>query len=380
MKIGDKVRFLTETGGGVVAGFQGKNIVLVEDADGFQIPTSINEVVVVGQEDYSMTHVVEKKQKKKREAVSQTGKEQSDKEKEPADLPISFKAKAEERKGGDVLSAYLAFVPIDIHEITKTRFETYLVNDSNYYITFSYLVAEGRSWQLKSSGEIEPNTKLFIEEFGREDLNGMEHIAVQFIAYKRDKSFMLKDAVSVQIRIDPVKFYKLHTFQENDFFEAPAMLITIVENDITPRPLVIDAKQLKQEMFSPKNSQEQGRGQQRNDGGMVRRYENEQSKGKPMENRKSDNIVVDLHAHAILETQVGMSAADILNYQLDIFRRTLEEHKKEKGAKIVFIHGKGEGVLRRALINELKYKYKKYTYQDASFQEYGYGATQVTIH
>ena len=66
MKIGDKVRFLTETGGGVVAGFQGKNIVLVEDADGFQIPTSINEVVVVGQEDYSMTHVVEKKPKKKR--------------------------------------------------------------------------------------------------------------------------------------------------------------------------------------------------------------------------------------------------------------------------------------------------------------------------
>ena len=37
MKIGDKVRFLSEVGGGVVAGFQGKNIVLVEDEDGFQI-------------------------------------------------------------------------------------------------------------------------------------------------------------------------------------------------------------------------------------------------------------------------------------------------------------------------------------------------------
>ena len=28
MKIGDKVRFLSEVGGGVVTGFQGKNIVL----------------------------------------------------------------------------------------------------------------------------------------------------------------------------------------------------------------------------------------------------------------------------------------------------------------------------------------------------------------
>ena len=53
MKIGDKVKFLSETGGGVVAGFQGKNIVLVEDEDGFQIPTPINEVVVIAQEDYS---------------------------------------------------------------------------------------------------------------------------------------------------------------------------------------------------------------------------------------------------------------------------------------------------------------------------------------
>lgn len=386
MKIGDKVRFLTETGGGVVAGFQGKNIVLVEDADGFQIPTSINEVVVVGQEDYSMTHVVEKKQKKKREAVSQTGKEQSDKEKEPADLPISFKAKAEERKGGDVLSAYLAFVPIDIHEITKTRFETYLVNDSNYYITFSYLVAEGRSWQLKSSGEIEPNTKLFIEEFGREDLNGMEHIAVQFIAYKRDKSFMLKDAVSVQIRIDPVKFYKLHTFQENDFFETNALIHTIIENDKVARPLVIDAKQLKQEMYASKNDNIPTRQQlsgtkQLSNNSYVRRYEQGKN-GNPFtpKHRVGDEpVVIDLHANELLETTAGMSPGDILSYQLDVFRRTLADYGGNKGQKIIFIHGKGDGVLRRAIINELNYKYKSYPYQDASFQEYGYGATQVTI-
>lgn len=53
MKIGDKVRFLSETGGGIVSGFQGKNIVLVEDADGFEIPFPITEVVVVGNEDYN---------------------------------------------------------------------------------------------------------------------------------------------------------------------------------------------------------------------------------------------------------------------------------------------------------------------------------------
>ena len=34
MKIGDKVRFLSEVDGGIVNGFQGKDFVLVEDADG----------------------------------------------------------------------------------------------------------------------------------------------------------------------------------------------------------------------------------------------------------------------------------------------------------------------------------------------------------
>ena len=59
MKIGDKVRFLSEVGGGKVAGFQGKNIVLVEDEDGFQMPMMINEVVVVGEESYETTRMVE---------------------------------------------------------------------------------------------------------------------------------------------------------------------------------------------------------------------------------------------------------------------------------------------------------------------------------
>ena len=46
---------------------------------------------------------------------------------------------------------------------------------------------------------------------------------------------------------------------------------------------------------------------------------------------------------------------------------------------MVFIHGKGDGVLRKAVIDELKRKYSNCRYQDASFQEYGFGATMVTI-
>lgn len=389
MKIGDKVRFLSESGGGVIAGFQGKNIVLVEDEDGFQIPTPINDVIQVIDDDYSTGKVVGSTLPKPTSVKNALTSSASDDEEEtidddPSTKEISFRAPAEERKGGNLLSCYLAFVPMDMKDMTHTRFESYFVNDSNYYVRFTYLSAEGNSWKLKSSMEVEPNTKEFIEEFGKEDLNDLGHVAIQLLSYKRDKSFMLKPTIDVQFRIDAVKFYKLHTFQENDFFEVPALLYTIVENDKVTRPLVVDSKQLKEEMYqkAPKDHIEVTKADEKKSDTYVRRYNARKQTGNPfqLKHRGDDDIiVVDLHAHELLDTTTGMSAIDILNFQLQKFRDTLQQYKDKKGQRIVFIHGKGEGVLRRALINDLNYRYKKYQYQDASFQEYGYGATQVTI-
>ena len=225
MKVGDKVRFLNEVGGGRVSGFQGKDIVFVEDEDGFDVPMRMADVVVIGDEDYNTQRVVEMKNESKK------ANHEEPEETEPADKPLTFKAPVEERRGGDKLSAYLAFVPMDIKELSNTRFESYIVNDCNYYLRYVYMTAEGTAWQVRSTGEIEPNTQCFIEEFGREQLNELEHSCIQLIAYKREKHFLRKPAVDALINIDPVKFYKLHTFRENMYFEQPALIYTIIEND-----------------------------------------------------------------------------------------------------------------------------------------------------
>ena len=357
MKIGDKVRFLSEIGGGRVAGFQGKNIVLVEDEDGFQVPMSVKEVVVIGEENYDTQHVVEVKQQQKKAAPEEV---------EPADMPVTFRAQPQERKGGEQLSAYLAFVPVDVKELTQTRFEAYFINDSNYYMRFTYLSSGANSWQLRATAEVEPNTKLYIEEFGREILSELERVCVQILPYKREKPFLLKPAVDVQLRVDAVKFYKLHTFQENDFFEQPSLVYPLIENDKPIKPLFVDANQLKESMYHKPSDKTSSSNPQ-------------SSISHPQSPKAGQPVVVDLHADELLETTTGMGASDILNYQLDVFRKTLQQYAKKKGTKLVFIHGKGEGVLRQAIVNELRYRYKSYTYQDASFQEYGYGATQVTI-
>lgn len=375
MKIGDKVRFLSEIGGGRVSGFQGKNVVLVEDEDGFEIPMAINDVVVIESDDYSTAKAMSSTKpgtkdaspdgmsikQKLSQGLNSDDPLVEEEDYDPADKEITFRAPVEERKGGNKLSVYLAFVPIDVKEFTNSRFECYIVNDSNYYLRYTYLVAENSNWQLRLDGEIEPNTKCFIEELGREDLNSLEHIAIQALAYKKDKSFIMKPSISAEFRLDPVKFYKFHCFQDNDFFEEPALLFTVIENDEQPRPLVVDAKKLKQEMYRKVK-------------------EDEKKPVKTLQKKGNDEIVViDLHASEVLETTNGMNNGDILEYQLKVFRDTLAEYSNRRGQKIVFIHGKGEGVLRRAIINDLSYRYKRYQYQDASFQEYGYGATQVTI-
>ena len=47
MNIGDKVRFLNDVGGGKITAFRPGGIVMVEDADGFEVPMPQNEVVVI---------------------------------------------------------------------------------------------------------------------------------------------------------------------------------------------------------------------------------------------------------------------------------------------------------------------------------------------
>ncbi len=356
MKIGDKVRFLNEVGGGVVTGFQGKDIVLVEDADGFDVPMLRKECVVIDTDNYNL-----KRQSLPRQAEAKDVPANArPKEEEDEERPITYRPA--ERKGGDVLNVLLAFVPLDIKAISSTAFDAYLINDSNFTLYFTYLSAEGNNWRVRAYGTVEPNTKYQLEEFDRSALNELERVAVQCLAFKEDRSFLYKPAVSVELRIDTVKFYKLHTFRESIFFEEPSLLYDIVKDDVPVKQIFVSVEDVKTALLqkqtpAPKRSQ-------------------------PSQQKKLKNeiVEVDLHADELLETTAGMSNGEILEYQLNVFRQTMEKHRNRKGQKIVFIHGKGDGVLRKAILQELKYKYKTCESQDASFREYGFGATMVTVH
>ena len=239
MKIGDKVRFLSEVGGGRISGFQGKNIVLVEDADGFEIPMQVKDVILIpqGEEEQPLTSPLQKK-------------EQQEPIVKEEEKPTTFKPKPLERREGERLNLYLSFLPDDVKEISSTGFESYLVNDSNYYMQVSVLTAEGASWRLRFCGVVEPNSKIFVEAFDRSQVNDLERLCVQAIAWKQDKPFSLKPAITAELRLNLTKFYKLHVFHPNEFFNEPNWTEDIIRDDKPVRNVFMDAQQVKEAINS----------------------------------------------------------------------------------------------------------------------------------
>ena len=240
------MRFLSEVGGGRVSGFQGKNIVLVEDEDGFEIPMLMQDVVVVGNEEYDIGKVNTTEKKRPMPASTTKAREQE----EPEERPITFKAKPLERREGERLNLYLSFLPDDVKEISSTGFESYLVNDSNYYMQVSLMCAEGASWRLRFCGIIEPNSKLFVEAFDRSEVNDLERLCIQAIAWKQDKPFSLKPAITAELRLNLTKFYKLHIFRPNEFFGEPNWTEDVIRDDRPVRNVYVDAEQVKEALSS----------------------------------------------------------------------------------------------------------------------------------
>ncbi len=95
---------------------------------------------------------------------------------------------------------------------------------------------------------------------------------------------------------------------------------------------------------------------------------------------KKDEFVleIDLHIEKLVPNKKGLSNYDILTIQIDTAKRQLEFAISKRMPKVVFIHGVGEGVLK-AELDFLLGRYENVSFQDANYQKYGLGATEVYI-
>jgi len=358
IKKGDTVRFLNAVGGGIVTRVDDKsNLVYVEDMDGFEVPVLERECVLMTSINMETNFPV-KDFRSKPASSADAHTLNMEPETRNAERETRKEEAIVETPEGEVMNALLAFFPVDIKQLQTTSYECYLVNDSNYYVYYNIINGENDVWKSAAHGTIEPNTQELITEISKEELSEWEHLRVQLLPFKLDKSYTPQQVMDVSLKINAVKFYKLHSFTENDYSDELAMLVNITNAKENQQLADISPEEIKKAMFQ---KEETGRPR------IVKQL------------HVSDIIEVDLHINELLDSTSGLTNTDMIQFQLAKFHAVLEENKNHKGQKIVFIHGKGEGVLRKEIEKQLKTRYKTYYFQDASFREYGFGATLVTI-
>jgi len=339
INIGDKVRFLNETGGGLVTRIVDANTVMVlNEEDEFEIPTLKRNLVVV--------------EAAGGEASNQKGTSELKSERS------GFKAKHEPLhiEKEDV---YVAFAPREGYNPTESPLELYLINDTNHILLYGFYDSNTGELNGKTAGNLDPKSKILLCEYDQKELNELSSCFFQILFYQQGAS-VIKAPLVKNIKIQPVKFHKSSSYKETSYFHQDVILHKLTGENLEQKIEELSKKEVKQ---------------------VIR--EKEYGGGKNIKQTKSksnDNILeVDLHINSLIDSVTGLSNADILEYQLNEFHSVLRKNQGNKGQKIVFIHGIGNGTLKKKIHDELRRKYKKHYQQDASFKEYGWGATMVTI-
>jgi hypothetical protein len=345
LKIGDRVRFLNEVGGGIISAYLDEKMVEVQTDDGFEIPIPANELLLDTSADKGYS------------ADESSSGSQYDRTSQAEEVEV-ITLKSEDYKfasfKGEVI---LAIVPDNDKLLHVSDLMLYLINDSNYSIQYITSKSEGGVDEFVKVGTLEPETKLKLRKYNQSTIGKIKKFRIQGHFYK-EGLFEHKKAIDKIYDISGFSFYKANTFSENDYFENNALVFKQEEIDLKE---AID-KLSESDIIKVTKSKEE-----------------KQAKAVKINTQNPDIIEVDLHIEEIVDNHKDLSNGEIVEIQMGRFETSLETALRSNSKKIVFIHGVGNGRLKHELTQKLQRKYPDLKYQDASFKEYGYGATLVYL-
>jgi len=341
IKIGDRVKFLNDVGGGIVTGFMGKNMVYVENEDGFEVPYPVSMLI----------------------NVDDPGLNRSDSVREKTGVVTKPQPKVKEQVEGTILRGkdnpdfYFCIVPENAKNPVGGDIRFYLVNDSNFDILYRYAHYTDTRYITIKTGNLKSNTRLVLEVTGQDELNDLPEYFFQLIYFRQDDS-QTYPMIEKKFKINPVKFYKEKSFQPNSLFSENALILQITRNILSAEIDKLTQDDLKK---------------------VVKAKEKAEPKKVKIKANQHEIIEVDLHIGELVEETGDLSNKEILDFQLEKVEQEMRAAIQSKTKRIVFIHGVGQGVLKQEVARLLRSKFPKYAFQDASFKEYGFGATMVIL-
>jgi hypothetical protein len=427
LKRGDRVKFLNDTGSGIVTRIIDKEMVMVKTDDGFEYPVLGSELLKGGGDDLrsavagsdsdsetgdggrnsAFTAEEEKEKEKEIQGRSNTGRisGRRDGSDDSMALDETQSVKPGLSQGGSSGSGfyfkgagsagaaaipdkdpdiYIAVVPFDYDEPVGGEVSLFIINDSDWSLLYHVAVIEhGKIRQTVSAGMIEPGIKINCGDYHIDDLfgdggdaasGGVEITIVAWGEVIRGRAVVLRQLVN-----PGRKFLSARAaYMENDFFDEDAFLLKVVKE---------------KELGGDTKGESRRRIREQDTGGSADYDASEASLkiagDKAMAGMESVQTEkkergrmpreIDLHIGEIVDNSSELTPGEIINIQLARFRTSLEGAIISKERSVVYIHGTGAGKLKHEIRRIIDREYQTCTYQDASFREYGYGATLVIV-
>ncbi len=351
-RTGDKVKFLNQTGGGIISKIISPSMVKVAIEDGFEIPTMVSELLKLDSTEKSAKFFTEKT------LVIQQAAEDSYDDSVEKITPLLNRAGYKKLPEG----IYMAFVPHNQKWLITGLLDIFIVNNTDYQVLYSYFLTEDDGTYTGMDCDVIPDgCKVYLQTIDRNEITSWNKGLLQLLFHTEEPGKVLLPA-STNFDIKESRFIKEDNYKDTSLIEGKALYFCILEL-------------LKQGSISGRYTETKRGSHETEVLGAV------QYKEIPMidKHRISPGIAeIDLHIDELVGDNAKLDTDQILKVQLDYFTRTLESAIANKYYKVIFIHGVGNGTLK----SEVKFlldAYEGLTYTQASQKNYGVGAIEVNI-
>jgi hypothetical protein len=322
MNIGDRVRLLHGKEEGIITQFIGTDQVEIAIEHDFTIPVLRREVVVIAAEEDKY--------------LKNNGNEPFAKEikkNEPAPLPVTATA-----------GIYVALA----HQ-TEELLAVHIINYSDFDLLFTYGEETSGRYKGIHNDKITPKNSKSVAHLHLKDFDKWPDLVVQYLQHRVSGLHLLEPVVK-RIKFKASSFYKSKKM-------APVLKKEAYLFALDQKPVEINPDKILENIVEA------------------------ETKNPEIYQLKTPSHEIDLHIEKLTDLDPAlMSNSEMLRTQLAVFQDNLDRALATNMHEIIFIHGTGNGVLRKEIhkiLSQMRTQIKYY--EDARKEKFGYGATLVRL-
>ena len=326
LRIGDKVRFLNEVGEGIITRFKDKETVFVE-MDGFEIPYLSKHLVPIHTE-----------------------------------LILNPEVENMELELETILSDSIYFIIEPDHDMPAlvSDYKFYLFNSSSYNMSFSYSVKDDAYFQTLKHGELGSYQKILLKQVKKNFFKEFAYHKIECLFYK-NMHYKSQMPLAEILYIND-KIMAQSTLIQHNEFKYPVYAFILKDN--------FQDKEVIEKTF---NMEDLTRLK------AIKEFKQPQKTSVAKQKIKDLTKEIDLHIEELVDSHSGLTNMEILSIQLERFEKEIQYCLSNGIKKLIVIHGVGNGKLKSEIVSILK-TIEDISYYDASYKNYGFGATEVRIY